>query len=360
MYINYYSRCRYMPDATPEQLEKEKERNLGRIVTKHVDHIQISQKQHAAISKLHLELYDAHNAIATVRMPDPYHRAWREPYYDMSQHYIQFDIPKRKGGTRHLCAPDAELMQVQKRILHILTKELHLLPHNAAHGFVAHRNCKTALEYHRKHHARWFLKLDIKDFFPSTTATMVYNALFKNAILSFMTPMDKSRLIDFCILEESLPQGAPTSPFLTNLVMQPFDEMITTYCKTNHLCYTRYADDILITSPTSFEIAPVIQNIRDILDGFYVINDEKTRYGSFNGRNWNLGLMYNNKFEITVGHAKKKLVKNLVHNFLTKPECHNITNWSHLMGVVGYCAYIEPEYFNKYLEQLKANVPTLT
>jgi hypothetical protein len=116
----------------------------------------------------------------------------------------------------------------------------------------------------------------------------------------------------------------------------------------------------LITSPTSFETAPVIQNIKDVLDGFYVINEEKTRYGSFNGRNWNLGLMYNNKFEITVGHAKKKLIKNLVHNFLTKSECHTITNWSHLMGVVGYCAYIEPEYFNKYLEQLKANVPTLT
>jgi hypothetical protein len=67
--------------------------------------------------------------------------------------------------------------------------------------------------------------------------------------------------------------------------------------------------------------------------------------------------MYNNQNQITVGHAKKKLVKNLVHNYLTKPEQQTQENFYHLIGLIGYCRYVEPDYFENYLEQIKAHAP---
>ena len=132
------------------------------------------------------------------------------------------------------------------------------------------------------------------------------------------------------------------------------DVAITKYCKEHGLVYTRYADDILISSRVSFDWETVQRDIQSILQN-YEIKEEKTRYGSYNGRNWNLGLMYNNQGEITVGHAKKQLVKNMIHNYITKEEYKTPEYYYKLIGIVGYCNYIEPQYFNKYMEILKAN-----
>jgi RNA-directed DNA polymerase len=166
----------------------------------------------------------------------------------------------------------------------------------------------------------------------------------------------KEMFVTLCTRNGETPQGAPTSPMITNMVMVPNDVAITKYCKEHDLVYTRYADDILISSRVSFDWEQVQQDIQNILQN-YELKTEKTRYGSFNGRNWNLGLMYNNKGEITVGHKKKQLVKNMIHNYLTKPAQKTYENWYNLVGTVGYCAYIEPEYFEKYMDIIKANKP---
>ena len=341
VYLNYLSKTRNKIGMTPEELQREIEYNKGRIATKvlpSANRIKYNSKTNDILSNLNTFVYSMNIS-----------------YPDISGMYRTFQIPKRSGGFREICAPNDTLKMIQEHILEVFTKKLKVLPHNAAHGFTKHRNCKTALEIHKAHGSRWFLKLDIKDFFPNTTTDIIKDAMKQVYPYCLMTEQCMNKMITICTLNGATPQGAPTSPMITNMVMVPKDVQITKYCKEHNLIYTRYADDILISSRVSFDWQTAQNDIQEML-GTYSLKTEKTRYGSFNGRNWNLGLMYNNNFEITVGHKKKKLVKNMIHNYVTKEEKDNET-WYKLMGTVGYCNYIEPEYFNKYLEILKANKP---
>lgn len=130
---------------------------------------------------------------------------------------------------------------------------------------------------------------------------------------------------------------------LTNIAMVSVDERIDHYARKNGLTYTRYADDMQFSSKYDFNnTRNEIQNtIASLLPPFISINCEKTRYGSFAGRNWNLGLMYNNKYEITVGHARYHWCKVGVH----KLEVGEDVDVAQLGGVLAYCRYIE---HNKY------------
>ena len=330
---------------TDEQLQKEIEYNKGRVATKILkddERAKITNKQYNTIAKIHAEICKFNNEHGIT--------------YDYNNMYRTFQIPKHSGGFRDICAPEDELKQIQHTVMKLITKELRFLPHNAAHGFTKKRNCKTSLQVHQAAGSRWFLKLDIKDFFPNTSFALIMNAMQHVYPFCEMPEVTREKLTLLCTRNGETPQGAPTSPMITNMVMVENDVLITKYCKANNLIYTRYADDILISSKVSFDWEKVQQDIQNILK-HYELKTEKTRYGSFNGRNWNLGLMYNNKGEITVGHKKKQLVKNMIHNFITKPECKTLENWYQLIGTVGYCAYIEPQYFEKYMEILKANKP---
>lgn len=344
VYVNYLSKVRNKIGMTEEQLQKEIEYNRGRIVTKQVNNNDVR------ITRDQMKIFnDISKAITTFNIA-------HNISYGYDEMYRTFQIPKRSGGFREICAPEDELKQIQHTVMRMITKGLRFLPHNAAHGFTKKRNCKTSLQVHQAAKSRWFLKLDIKDFFPNTSFGNILTAMRDVYPFSEMSDDLKGQIATLCTRNGETPQGAPTSPMITNMVMVANDVAITKYCKENNLIYTRYADDILISSRVSFDWEKVQQDIQDILK-HYELKTEKTRYGSFNGRNWNLGLMYNNQGKITVGHKKKQLVKNLVHNYMTKPECKTYENWYNLIGTVGYCAYIEPEYFEKYMEIIKANKP---
>ena len=344
VYINYLSKVRNKIGMTNEELQKEIAYNRGRIATKTIaspNRIKVSPKINTAL-------------VSLMNMTAAYSGLYR--FDEISSMYHTFKIPKRSGGFRDICAPDDTLKEAQEKILKLFTKNFKFLPHNAAHGFTRKRNCKTALEVHKTNGSRWFLKLDIKDFFPSTTKELLKETMKVVYPFCLIPEYVVNQMLEICTLNGTTPQGAPTSPMLTNMVMVPKDVQITNYCKEHNLIYTRYADDILISSKVSFDWQTVQEDIQEML-GSYSLKTEKTRYGSFNGRNWNLGLMYNNNFDITVGHKKKQLVKNMIHNYITKEENHTYEEWYKLIGIVGYCNYIEPDYFSKYLEILKAAQP---
>lgn len=274
-------------------------------------------------------------------------------------HYITFQIPKRNGTMRTIEAPDERLKPVQQDMLKYFTKILKMLPHNAAHGFTANRNCKTALEVHRKHKSRWFLKVDIHDFFGSTTEAMVAEAFANTYPTCNASTWTKNSWTKICTKDGKVPQGAPTSPFICNLVMIPYDMKIQNYCHKNGLIYTRYADDILISSRCDWDWRETLTFLKKCLSP-YTLSEDKTRYGNFNGRNWNLGIMYNNQYRLTIGHEKKNIIKVRVHNFLTKPETRTDKEWYSLMGTLSYAKYIEPDYekFDWWMTQLSQFRPT--
>ena len=356
--INYYSKTRNSFNMSEEEFNRELAYNQNRIVSKIVDRNRIRpsheildqmEKFEQLINTKWLELQGMPEAR---RVIEP-NEEWRLECAGM---YHEFQIPKHSGGFRTISAPSDELKAAQHAILVMMTRKLKYLPSNNAHGFTKHRNCKTSLEAHQAKGSRWFLKMDIKDFFPNTAAEKLDEALKTTYPFCLMATWSRSKLIQICTVEGCLPQGAPTSPLLTNMVMGFVDKEINDYCKEHGYVYTRYADDVLISSKYSFDKEEVVARVGGcVATRGYELKLEKTRYGSFNGRNWNLGLMFNNQGKITVGHEKKHRVKVMLHNYLTKEDQHTEENKHKLIGIIGYCRYIEPEHFAPYMELIINN-----
>ena len=123
------------------------------------------------------------------------------------------------------------------------------------------------------------------------------------------------------------------------------------------LIFTRYADDMYIGSHRGFKYKKVIQYIKEVLNKFDApmkLNEDKTRYSSTSGRNWILGLMYNQDQQITIGHRKKKQNQAMLCNFAMDYKNHipiEIIVVQEIMGNISYMRKIEPEYTEELLKK---------
>jgi len=159
----------------------------------------------------------------------------------MEVSYKSFSIPKRSGGTRSIKAPAAPLKQLQKRILKRLLGRLKA--HPAATGFERRKSIVTNARAHARRAV--VLKLDIKDFFQATDARRI-RAYFRKIGWNRQAAELLTKLTTF---NGGLPQGAPTSPRLSNLVNFLLDARLAALAARLGAAYTRYADDITFSFP---------------------------------------------------------------------------------------------------------------
>lgn len=261
--------------------------------------------------------------------------------------YETFRIPKHSGGYREICAPNDNLKAMQKQILHLLRDSKHILEHNAAHGFVKGRNCKTALKVHQANESRWFLKIDIHNFFPSWDVIALSRQLLNIINFKDLSADGMLAILKLATKDYYLTQGSPLSPYLTNLAMIPFDYHMTKKCTDKNIIYTRYADDMLFSCKERQPLENWESCVKETIDELRLpltINESKTRLGSYAGRNWNLGIMYNQNHNLTVGYRAKHLMKVIIHkrDTLTPEEL------AHWKGVLAYYKSIEPDYFARF------------
>lgn len=163
----------------------------------------------------------------------------RSPYEGLEGvrvRYRELRIPKRDGSTRRILAPHDELKDVQRRILHRLLARLRA--HPAATGFERGR---SIVDNARPHVGRQLVvKMDVVDFFPNTSAVRIEH-YFRRIGWSRRVAAELTRLTTE---DGALPQGAPTSPRLSNLVNHGLDARLAGLARSFGACYTRYADDI--------------------------------------------------------------------------------------------------------------------
>lgn len=191
--------------------------------------------------------------------------------FNNDRYYHRIEMEKKSGGIRHIESPLKELKAIQRWVLrYILDK---LSPSSYAKGFVR----KKSILYNAKPHEgnQYVLNLDLKDFFTTVQASHVYT-LFKNIgynnNIAFI-------LTSFCTKSGYLPQGAPTSPALSNLVCLRLDHRISTYCKKRALTYTRYADDLCISGNKILILQKASYLIKDIIcDEGFTINAKKEKF----------------------------------------------------------------------------------
>ena len=157
-------------------------------------------------------------------------------------------IPKKSGGVRYLLIPNDELKAVQKHILAELYEHPELCPGKHAHGFVPYRNIMTGAQMH-KLDSPVIINIDIKNFFPSFPVKAIQEQL----MLSNLLPSEIAYIMKHCVHtnkedKKQCPQGAPTSPMLTNIGMRPLDAALTTLADKYGYTYSRYADDITLAA----------------------------------------------------------------------------------------------------------------
>lgn len=281
---------------------------------------------------------------------------------DKSTLYRSFTIPKKNGKRRQIDAPHDELKRALYDLKDIFERYFFMSYHTSAFAYVKGRSTVDAIRRHQENESKWFLKIDMKDFFPNTTQEFVTKMLCMTfPMCEFVCRNGNRDLLDkalsLCFLRGGLPQGTPISPMLTNAMMIPVDHALSKMCHANspHLCYTRYADDLLISSRCSFDWRHVQSEVAKIISDFgapFTINYSKTRYGSSAGSNWNLGLMLNGENQITVGYKKKRALKVSIHKFIT--GVINGTPWDassvrQFLGDISYCRMVEKEKTNKIL-----------
>lgn len=273
-----------------------------------------------------------------------------------SNHYTVFQIPKKTGGMRTIEAPDTGLKEVQKDIANFLYYGLRVQVHDSAYAYIKGRSIIDAVNEHKQNKSQWFLKLDLKDFFGSCSSTFIKTQLQKIYPFNFecMNPFIDN-MIKIATLNYKLPQGTPLSPILTNILMVPVDSDINKVINNlvsldiipkQRYVYTRYADDMLISAKTKFDKDEIIKGIRLALkETPFIIKDEKTRFGSASGRNWNLGLMLNKDNNITIGYKKKKDIKEMVYYYLKFKDNYELEQCQHLLGNLSWLQNVEPDYY---------------
>ncbi len=153
--------------------------------------------------------------------------------------YREIEIRKKDGTPRILRAPANKLKTIQRAVL---DKILIAAPlSKCAYGFGPGKGIIENARLHAQ--SQYLLNVDIKDFFPSVHFSRVQNVFTALGAVKEMTPT-LTRLTTF---EHSLPQGAPTSPYLATLALSNLDRRLTRLCKSNRLIYSRYFDDITIS-----------------------------------------------------------------------------------------------------------------
>lgn len=267
----------------------------------------------------------------------------------MSEYYTTFNIPKQSGGLRTIKAPHDDLKEIMRQILAFLQSFLY--PAQAAYAYTRHRTIKNAIESHKEKEYEWFLKIDLHDFFGSSEAAFVKKTLKQIPFFNFLLDSTLNHFIHFITLDNGLPQGTPLSPFITNLLMIPFDYKVSREIAKHKGHYTRYADDMLISTTSKNATGHMIRIIREHLTELtpYTINNEKTKVSSIYGKNWNLGLMLNKDREITVGHRNKERFRATIFEFCNNPAAWNSQNAMELLGKFQYYKGIEEDYFENLL-----------
>lgn len=286
--------------------------------------------------------------------------------------YETFYIPKRSGGLRQINAPKPELMDALRRLKTIFEEDFHALYHTSAFAYVKKRSTVDAVKRHQKNESKWFGKLDLHDFFGSTSIEFVMSMFSMIFPFSAVVEVPAGRealqqALDLAFLNGGLPQGTPISPLITNIMMIPFDFKLTRTLREfekQRYVYTRYADDFIISSKFDFDVRAVEKLVVDTLESFgapFTINASKTRYGSSAGRNWNLGVMLNKDNEITVGHKNKRRLQSMLHNYVTDKRrgvAWEKSDIQTMQGLISYYRMVEEENIDAIIKHLneKMNV----
>jgi hypothetical protein len=242
--------------------------------------------------------------------------------------YSSFDFPKRGGGVRKINAPSPELKTLQRHLSDVLQNcaeeinQSRKWKDQLAHGFKRNRSIITNAIKHQKR--RYVFNIDLQDFFPSINFGRVRGFFIKDA--NFMLhPKVATILAQIACYDNGLPQGAPCSPVISNLIGHVLDIRLCKLASADGCTYSRYADDITFSTnksdfPSSIAKRAAGQShrwevgeklLRTVTGAGFAINPTKTRMQYRNSRQAVTGLVVNRKVNIRTEY--RRTVRAMAH-----------------------------------------------
>ncbi|MGA7218017.1 MAG: reverse transcriptase family protein [Candidatus Sulfotelmatobacter sp.] len=242
------------------------------------------------------------------------------------KYYRAFMIRKKSGGERMIYAPRVFLKTVQRYVLRAILETRPLPPH--VHGFVSGRGIVTNAAMHRS--APYVLNVDLKDFFDSVREDAV-----RHLFMDFGFGERVARtLAGLCIFQGSLPQGAPTSPYLANLAFAPVDAEILQLCAERDFTYSRYADDLTFSARSKIP-RQFLGFLEFVLrrHGFR-INSQKTRFSGPGQALYVTGLVVNDK--VHPNREVRRKLRAIFHQAAAHPSQY----WERSAEILGWASFV--------------------
>ncbi|WP_413175767.1 reverse transcriptase domain-containing protein [Anabaena azotica] len=355
--------------ADLNKLESFLSKRLKKIDLLRKKYSQNSQFNQQKLESKNLPIYNSYEEIAQamgISIKGLRFLAFSRKYY----HYNRFQIPKKPSGYRQISAPKKLLKKAQNWILHNILEQIKL--HDAAHGFCLQRSIVTNAQIHVGKEV--IINMDLKDFFPSISYKRV-KGLFKSfgyseiasTIFALICTEPKIKEVEIngvnnYILswtDRYLPQGAPSSPAITNILCRRLDRRLTFMAKEYGFDYTRYADDL--TFSAAGESLVNINNILKLTNLIvkkedFEINENKTRVVRNYRRQEVTGIIVNEKLNISRDKIKTfravlyKIEKDGLQNY-TWGKSQDIM--AAIEGFANFVVMVNPEKGAKFIEQIK-------
>ncbi len=286
----------------------------------------------------------------------------------MVSHYAQFSVPKKSGGERRLASPLPRLASCQRWIFEQILRRLPT--HPQAHGFVTGKSTVSNARVHVQRAV--LLNQDLCEFFPTITFPRIrgfFKALgYSPAVATLLAllcsecprqrVLFKGQAYFVASGPRALPQGACTSPALSNLIARRLDARLAGLARRLDWSYTRYADDLSFSAdaPANERLAYLMARVRHIVeDEGFEINQKKTRVLRQNARQAVTGIVVNER--VAVPRKLRKRLRAILHQARrTGIEAQNrddhpyFRSW--LQGMIAYVSMVDPVRGSQLRQQL--------
>ena len=257
-------------------------------------------------------------------------------------------MAKINGKTRKIAQQNRDLKAIQAWILRNILDKLYTSPHSK--GFDLGTSILENAAPHQG--ANYVLTLDLEDFFPSITASKVFGVFssvgYSKKISSLLT--------NLCVFKGRLPQGAPTSPKLANLVCAKLDARIHGYAGPKGIVYTRYADDITLSAQSVQKIQKAKDFVGTIIaDEGLKINRSKTKLCGTKRQKKITGLVVSQS-NVGIGREKLREIRAKIHHLFTDKS----NDYSHVNGYLAFIYGVDKKSYTKlyrFIDKMKDKYP---
>ena len=262
-----------------------------------------------------------------------------------SFYYRDYTIPKRNGQLRHISQPSPELKTLQYWILHNIIVKLPVSQFACA--YKKGDSIKKHAQIHQN--SQFILHADIRNFFPSITPDLLEPILRENKNIFDdlgLNLEDSIRDINnICFRRKGLAIGAVSSPAISNSVMYEFDISLSELCNKKNYIYSRYADDIYISSK-SFIDKSMIDTLEKELTKFgFTLNSNKTNFSSRKYQRRITGIIITDNSQISIGIQRRNLIKKAIYDKLI----HGKGDPNQILGYLSFLKDIEPKTYNNLI-----------